>query len=82
MIVDAEEGESRFLSIDDSGIVELSLGTLDEVADEVTHREPDLILVNPGALEMAGYSLVNELNRLARFQPSYTWDPAPGELPN
>ena len=81
LIVDQEEGESRLLSIDDSGLSELTSGTLAAVAGEVAVRKPDLILVNPGALSLEGDNLVQELNRLSHFQPSYCWTPAPGEEP-
>lgn len=82
LIVDHEEGESRLLSMDDTGLSEWPMDDLGAVADEVAARKPDLILVTPGALELAGESLVRELNRLAHFQPSYSWTPAPGEVPN
>jgi hypothetical protein len=79
--MDHEEGRSRLLSIDDSGIREVPFGTFDAMADEVMVCRPDLILVNPGAFALAGDNLVQELNRLARFEPGYAWTPAAGELP-
>ena len=82
LILDQEEGQSRLLSIDDFGIQESTLSSIDAVADEVVFRQPDLILVTPGALTLGGESLVKELNRIGRFQPGYTWRPAPGERPN
>ncbi len=82
LIVDHEEEGSRLLSIDDSGMSETPLSSMDSVADELASRKPDLILVNPGALPLAGDSLVQELNRLAHFEQSYSWAPAPGETPN
>ena len=82
LIVDHEEEGSRLLSIDDSGISETPLSDMDSIADEVASRKPDLILVNPGALALAGDSLVQELNRLGHFEQSYSWEPAPGEMPN
>ncbi|HUZ77097.1 MAG TPA: hypothetical protein VMV93_05880 [Chloroflexota bacterium] len=82
LILDQEEGQSRLLSIDDFGMNEAPLSGLDAMADEVVVRQPDLILVTPGALTLGGDSLVKELNRLGRLQPGYTWRPARGELPN
>lgn len=82
LIVDHEEEGSRLLRIDESGIVETPLSGFDSIADEVAERKPDLILVNPGAVALVGDSLVQELNRVAHFQPSYSWTPAPGEEPN
>jgi len=83
MIVDHDdEGESRLLSIDESGISEVALGNVDSVAGEVAVRKPDLILVNRGALSLQGDSLVRELNRVSQFEPSYSWTPAPGEVPD
>lgn len=67
--------------MDGSGIQEGSLGGLDAMAGEVAVRQPDLILITPGALSLAGDNLVNELNRRAQFQPGYAWTPALGELP-
>ena len=69
LILDQEEGQSRLLSIDDFGIQESALSSIDAMADEVVVRQPDLILVTPGALTLGGESLVKELNRIARFQP-------------
>jgi hypothetical protein len=82
LILDQEEGQSRLLSIDDFGINEAALSSLDAMADEVTVRQPDLILVTPGALTLGGENLVKELNRLGDFQPGYTWRPARGEVPS
>lgn len=82
LILDQEEGQSRLLSIDDFGIEESALSSIDAMADEVVVRQPDLILVTPGALALGGEHLVKELNRLGRFQPGYTWSPAVGERPN
>ena len=82
LILDQEEGQSRLLSIDDFGIQESALSSIDAMADEVVVRQPDLILVTPGALTLGGESLVKELNRIGRFQPGYTWRPAAGERPN
>jgi len=82
LILDQEEGQSRLLSIDDFGINESALSGFDAMADEVVVRQPDLILVTPGALTLGGESLVKELNRLGRLQPGYTWRPAPGEVPS
>ena len=80
MIVDREDGQSRILMVDDSGITESPSASLASVAGEVVEQQPDLILVHPGALALAGENLVSELNRLARFYPGYAWTPAPGEL--
>jgi hypothetical protein len=79
--MDQEEGRSRLLSIDESGIQEAPSSSLDAMAGEVASREPDLILVTPGALDLSGDSLVDELNRVGSSYPSYSWTPAPGELP-
>jgi hypothetical protein len=82
MIVDHdEEGESRLLSIDDSGLSELTPGSMAAVAGEIAVRKPDLILVNPGALSLEGDNLVRELNRASQFEPGYSWTPAQGEVP-
>ncbi|HLQ33272.1 MAG TPA: hypothetical protein VK457_11335 [Chloroflexota bacterium] len=80
MIVDRDEGQARLLSIDEFGLKETPLGSLEAIAGEVLLRKPDLILVHPGALTLAGDKLVSELNRRARFEPGYAWTPAPGEL--
>lgn len=81
MIVDREGGHSRLLRIDDSGVHEQIPGDLDAVAGQVAVQEPDLILVNPDALSFSGAHIARELNRLVRFQPGYSWTPAPGEIP-
>jgi hypothetical protein len=81
LILDQEDGQSRLLSIDDFGINESALSSLDAMANEVVVRQPDLILITPGALTLGGESLVRELNRLGQFQPGYTWRPALGEVP-
>jgi hypothetical protein len=81
MIVDHEGGRSRLLSIDDAGVHEQTPGGLDAVAGEVGTHEPDLILVNPEAVALSGANFVQELNRLLRFHPGYSWTPAPGEMP-
>jgi hypothetical protein len=82
LILDQEEGQSRLLSIGDFGLEETALNSLDAMADEMAVRQPDLILVTPGALTLGGDTLVKELNRLGQFQPGYSWSPAPGELPD
>jgi len=81
MIVDRDGSGPRLLSIDDSGVREHAVGGVDAVADQVAAQEPDFILVNTGALTMSGSRLVQELNRLVRFRPGYSWTPAPGDLP-
>jgi len=82
MIVDNDEGVSRVVSIDASGVTEWPTGDVDVVADELATCQPDLILVSPGALtQQGGNSLVDELNRLSQSQDGYARDPAPGEIP-
>jgi len=49
----------------------IAVGDLDSLADQVMAREPDLILVQPGALSVSGRKLVDELNRLVHFRPRY-----------
>jgi hypothetical protein len=78
--VDHEEGQARLFRLDDFGLQESATGGIAAVADEVLEQQPDLILVQPGALALAGDKLVTELNRLARFDAGYAWRPAPGEL--
>src|SRR5690349_13810468 len=54
VILDTEEGHSRLLSIDDSGYHELHSANMAGLAGEVDAVSPDLILVNPDALNLAG----------------------------
>ena len=81
MIVDNEDGVSRLLSIDDSGVTEWPGSDMDAVEGQLAGCDPDLILVNPDAFALHGENLVQELNRRASFQAGYAWEQAPGELP-
>jgi hypothetical protein len=81
VILDSEEGRSRLLSIDDSGFHEVDRDGMAGLAGEVGAMSPDLILVNPRALELAGSDVAAELNRRLRLRAGYAWERALGEHP-
>ena len=81
MIVDTEDGVSRVLTFDASGVTEQASGGVDEMAGELASRDPDLILVNRAGMPEQDDALVDALNRRSRFQNAYAWRHAPGELP-
>lgn len=79
VILDREDGQSRLFTLAESGFQASSMEDMDGLAGEVEAKEPDLILVNPGAVSLSGETLARELNRLLRFRSGYAWDPASGE---
>ena len=81
VILDSEEGQSRLLSFDDSGVHEVHRSGMDGLAAEVDAVSADLILVNPAALKLGGSDVAAELNRILRPRDRYAWDPALGEHP-
>ena len=82
VILDEDEGQSRLFSLDGDGFHELAQADVAGLAGEVGAVLPDLILVNPAAVDLAGSALADKLNDLLHLHASsYAWDPAPGESP-